>query len=156
MFRSASARLSALYTAAFVAAVVMLGGVTLMTTRAALSRQFDARIRSESAALAQEFRTEGLIGVSEAVQERERTPGALDYGLEGPDHWHIAGRLAGASAPEGWSELRIRQPAGEVERLRVYVSDLGHGYRLLVGDDDESVEAVDTVLAKRLLLAILG
>jgi signal transduction histidine kinase len=156
MFRSASARLSALYTAAFVAAVVMLGGVTLMTTRAALSRQFDARIRSESAALAQEFRTEGLTGVSEAVQERERTPGALDYGLEGPGHRHIAGRLGGAGTPEGWSALRIRQPAGEVERLRVYVSDLGDGYRLLVGDDDESVEAVDRVLAKRLLLAILG
>jgi signal transduction histidine kinase len=156
MFRSASVRLAALYAAAFVAAVVMLGGMTLMTTRAALTRQFDDRIRAESAALVQEFKTEGLSGVAQAVQERERTPGALDYGLEGPGYGRIAGRLAGARAPMGWSVLRIREPSGELEKVRVYVCALGSGYRLLVGDDDESVEAVDKVLAKRLLLAIVA
>jgi signal transduction histidine kinase len=156
MPRSASARLSALYTAAFVGAVVMLGGVTLMTTRAALSTQFDARIRSEGAALAQEFQTDGVAGIAQDVQERQRTPGALDYGLEGPGHRPIAGGLVGTGAPPGWSELRIRQPTGATQRLRVYVSDLGHGYRVLVGDNDESIEAVDKVLAERLLLAILG
>ena len=56
MFRSASLRLAALYAAAFAAAVIVLGVVTLVTTRTALSAQFDARILSESAALAREFR----------------------------------------------------------------------------------------------------
>jgi signal transduction histidine kinase len=154
MWRSASARLAALYTAAFVAAVVILGAITLLTTRAALSRQFDERVRSESAALVQEYRTEGLSGVSQAVQERDRTPGALDYGLEGPGGRSVAGRLAGAGVGPGWSKLRIRNPAEGREKLRILATDLGGGYRLLVGGDDESVETVDHILAKRLLAAI--
>ena len=156
MLRSASLRLAALYTAAFVAAVLVLGVVTVLTTRAALSRQFDARILSESAALVQEFRVEGLTGVSQAVQERDRTPGALDYGLVTADGRAIAGRLAERRAIPGWSNLSLRQPDGERERIRVYTSSLANGYRLLVGGDDESIEAVDALLAERFLLAIVG
>ena len=156
MWRSASLRLAALYTVAFTAAVVVLGLVTLLTTRGALSRQFDDRILSESAALAQEFRVEGLIGVVEAVQERDRTPGALDYGLEAPDGRSIAGRLAGRAAGSGWSTLTLREAGGERETLRVHATTLAHGYRLLVGGDDESIEAVDDLLVRRFALATMG
>ncbi len=156
MLRSASLRLAALYTAAFVAAVLVLGVITVLTTRAALSRQFDARILAESAALVQEFRVEGLTGVSQAVQERDRTPGALDYGLVDAGGRAIAGRLAERRAIPGWSNLSLSQPDGERERIRVYTSDLANGYRLLVGGDDESIEAVDALLAERFLLAIGG
>ncbi len=154
MFRSAGLRLAALYAAGFVAAVIMLGAVTVLTTRTALGRQFDTRIRSESAALTQEYRTEGLQGVAEAVAERDRTAGALDYGLEGPGGRVIGGRLAGSGAASGWSTLKIRQPGRGREKIRMLVTPLGGGYRLLVGGDDESVEAVDAILAKRLLAAI--
>ena len=155
MFRSASLRLAALYTAAFVAAVVALGIVTLLTTRAALTNQFDARIRSESAALAQEFQTEGLAGISQAVQERDRTLGALDYGLEALGGRAIAGRLAGTRAAPGWSEIGIKQPADEQEKIRVFTTGLG-SYRLMVGGDDENIESIDRLLAERFLLAFLG
>ncbi len=154
MLRSASLRLAALYTAAFAAAVIVLGAVTLITTRTTLSQQFDARILTESAALVREFRTEGLTGVVEAVQERDSTPGALDYGLQGPDGRAMAGRLAQARASPGWSEQRISQFGHE--KIRLYVTHLAGGYRLLVGGDDESVEAVDDLLVERFSLAILG
>ncbi|MDB5481077.1 MAG: sensor histidine kinase [Caulobacteraceae bacterium] len=156
MWRSASLRLAALYTLAFTGAVVVLGLVTLMTTRAALSRQFDDRILSETAALAQEFRVEGLNGVAQAVDERDRTPGALDYGLEAPDGRPIAGRLAGRSASTGWSTLPMRQAVGDFEKIRVHATTLAHGYRLLVGGDDESIEAVDNLLARRFAMATIG
>ena len=73
MFRSTSLRLAALYTTAFAISVVMLGMLTLYTTRQELADQFDRRIRAESAALAQEYRSEGLTGVMEAVRERDLT-----------------------------------------------------------------------------------
>lgn len=155
MFRSTSLRMAALYTAAFAAAVCVLGVITVLTTQDALTRQFDDRIRSEAASLAQEFQTEGLTGVTQAVQERDRTPGALDYGLEGLGGHPIAGRLAGAQARLGWSHLSVGEPGGEREMVRVYATDLG-SYRLSVGGDDESIEAVDKLLAVRFLLAILG
>jgi signal transduction histidine kinase len=156
MFRSASLRLVALYTAGFTVAIVVLGAVTLLTTRAALAQQFDARIRAETLALTREFRTEGLTGVSQAVDERDRTPGALDYGLDAADGRPVAGRLAGATAPMGWSKLRIGGSEDKRETIRLYTTRLANGYRLKVGGDDDSIEAVDDLLVQRLSLAIGG
>ena len=147
MLRSTSLRLAAFYTAAFALSVVVLGAITLLTTRATLKEQFDARIGSEAAALAQEFRTEGLSGVAQAVAERDRTPGALDYGLDGPDGAPIAGRLAGSRAAPGWSTLRLSSARGR-ESIRVLTTMLPDGYSLRIGDDDAGNDALEqTVVA---------
>jgi signal transduction histidine kinase len=66
----------------------------------------------------------------------------------------MAGRLAQAKASPGWSEQRISQFGHE--KIRLYVTDLAGGYRLLVGGDDGSIEAVDDLLVQRFSLAILG
>jgi signal transduction histidine kinase len=147
VFRSTSARLAAVYTAAFALSVVVLGAITFFTTRAAMRQQFDARISAEASALAQEFSTEGLSGVLQAVEERERTPGALDYGLEAPGGRSLAGPLASAHPPLGWSTVRLADPRGSAEKIRVLTISLPQGYRLVVGDDDERSEALqETVL----------
>jgi len=156
VFRSTSVRLAALYTAAFAVSVVVLGAITLIATRSALNRQFDSRISAESAALAQEFHTEGLSGVVQAVEERERTPGALDYGLSGPKGEPVAGRLAGSPTPLGWSKLRMRQPREAPESLRVLTTTLPEGYRLVVGDDDETSEGLQATVFEGFALAFAG
>jgi signal transduction histidine kinase len=156
VFRSSSLRLAALYTAAFALSVLALGAITIISTRGALSHIVDDRIAAESASLVREYQAEGLNGVIQAVRERDQTPGALDYGLKGPDGRLLAGRLAGATAPPGWSILDIRQPREDAERTRVYATRLAGGYRLLVGDDVERVETLDRELFKRFALAFLG
>jgi signal transduction histidine kinase len=156
VFRSTSLRLAALYTAAFALSVVILGAITLVTTRAALTKQFDARISAEASALAQEFRAEGLSGVVQAVREREQTPGALDYGLEGPRGEPLAGRLAGSRTPLGWSELPKRQSRGETESIRVLTTTLPEGYRLVIGDDDERTEALQGAVVQGFAWAFAG
>ncbi|HEY2482283.1 MAG TPA: HAMP domain-containing sensor histidine kinase, partial [Caulobacteraceae bacterium] len=138
----------ALYAGAFALAVVVLGVVTLLATRAALRRQFDARIGAEAAGLVQEFRTEGLSSVVQAVGERDRSPGALDYGLQGAHGEPLAGKLANAKTPLGWSSLRKPQPSGETESIRVLTTTLPDGHRLVVGNvDEQSEELQHTVLA---------
>jgi hypothetical protein len=93
VFRSTSLRLAALYTAVFALAVLTLGIVTFFATRSALSEQFDARIRSESAAMVQEYNVEGVNGVVQAVHERDLTPGSP--GLWGVRRrWPQVGRAA--------------------------------------------------------------
>ncbi len=156
MFRSTSLRLAALYTAAFALAVVVLGAITLLTTRATLKQQFDSRINAEALSLGQEFRLEGLTGVVEAVQERDRTPGALEYGLQSPGGQALAGRLASARTPLGWSELTTRQPGGEMESVRVLTSALPQGYRLVIGDDDERSEALERAVMEGFGWAFAG
>ncbi len=156
MFRSSSLRLAAFYTVIFAVAVVALGVVTLLTTRAALGRQFDKRILFESAAMAREYQSEGLTGVVQAVRERDHAPGALDYGLVSPAGEVLAGRLILPKAPPGWSVGTVDEPGGHPERTRLYATTLPGGFRLLVGDDAERVEALDGVLLRGFEVAFLG
>ena len=156
MFRSTALRLAALYTAVFALAVVGLGAITLVTIRRALSDEFDARIRAESAAMVQEFRSEGLKGVVEAVRERDRTPGAIDYGVQGAAGEPLAGRLAGSLAAPGWSVLRRDGRSRESEPIRVLAVVLSDGHRLLVGDEEERIEALDGALLRGFAGAFLG
>ena len=155
MFRSTSLRLAALYTTAFAISVVVLGAITLFATRQALAEQFDTRIRAESAALAQEFRSEGLDGVVQAVRERDMTPGALDYGLRGPTGESLGGRLGGARVAMGWST--VREPrAASGEPMRVFAMALPGGYTLLVGDDEERIESLDGAVLRGFAWAFAG
>jgi signal transduction histidine kinase len=153
VLRSSSVRLAALYTAGFAIGVLLLGMTTFLATRSGLVSQFEQRIRTEATALAQEYRVEGLNGVEQAVRERDHIAGDLDYGLEGPAGAAIAGRLARAHAGPGWSTVRLAESG---EKVRVYAIDLGRGYRLLVGDDDERIEAVEHGLVVRFAMAFLG
>jgi signal transduction histidine kinase len=156
VFRSISLRLAALYTVLFALAVAVLGAVILFATRAALAQQFEARITSETGALVQEFHTEGLNGVVQAVHERDNTPGALDYGLKGPEGVPLAGRLAAVQAPLGWSVATVPARRGPPEPVRLLSTDLPGGYRLLVGDDLERIEALDGVVLRGFAVALLG
>ncbi|WP_372785469.1 ATP-binding protein [Phenylobacterium sp.] len=155
MFRSTSLRLAGLYTTVFALAVVALGAITLFSTRHALSEQFDARIRAESAALVQEYRSEGLKGVVDAVHERDHTPGSLDFGLQGPSGEPLAGRLATTRAAMGWSLLRRGGQARE-EPVRLFAVALPDGYKLLVGDDEERIEALDGTVLRGFGMAFIG
>lgn len=155
MFRSTSLRLAGLYTGVFALAVVLLGAITLFSTRQALTEQFDARIRAESAALVQEYRSEGLRGVIDAVHERDSTPGSLDFGLQGPTGEPLAGRLAPTRAGMGWSLLRHDPRAGG-ETIRVLSVALPDGYKLMVGDDDERIETLDKAVLRGFGMAFAG
>ena len=156
MFRSISLRLAALYTALFALAVTLLGVVILFATRGALTQQFEARIKSETEALLQEYRTEGLEGVVQAVQERDRTPGALDYGLRNAAGRVVGGRLAAVSGPPGWSIAVAPSRRGVPERVRLFSTPLPGGYTLAVGDDLDRVEALDGVVLRGFAAALFG
>jgi signal transduction histidine kinase len=155
MFRSTSLRLAALYTAVFALSVVALGVITLFSMRQALSAQFDARIRAESAALVAEYRSEGLQGVVDALHEHDSSPGSLDFGLQGPNGAPLAGTLAATKAAMGWSSLR-RAGARHDESVRLFSVALPDGYKLLVGDDEERIEALDGAVLRGFGLAFLG
>ena len=152
LFRSDSVRLVTLYTTVFGLAVIVLGAVALLAARSALKHQLDVRIQAEALALAQEYKTEGIQGVLDAVEERDRTPGALDYGLLGPDGRPLAGRLAGKTEP-GWSTLRI---PGRPEDLRVLSMAMPGGRRLIVGETLQRISVLDGALLSTFGFAFLG
>jgi signal transduction histidine kinase len=156
MFRSTSLRLAALYTTAFALAVLVLGAITLLSIRAALAGQFEARIQAESAALTQEYRVEGFDGVLQAVQERDKMPGGLGYGLEDANGRALAGRLAGRKATLGWNVIRAPGRGSRDEGVRVLTVGLPGGVKLLVGDDEERIEALDGSILRSFGWALAG
>jgi|SRR5579859_339604 len=155
MFQSTSLRLAAAYTLGFAIAVIALGLVTLTSIRHALSTQFDARVSAESSALVQEYRTEGLNGVVQAVNERNGMRGSLDLGLQGAHGEAIAGRLGSVRAQLGWSILH-RAPPHQREKVRVLAVALPDAHRLLVGDDDEKIEALEDAVMRAFRWALVG
>ena len=157
MFRSSNLRLAAFYTLAFAFSVVVLGGVTLLTTRAALDAQFKNRILSDSAEMIQEYHFEGLQGAIDLIHEHDRTPGALDYGLQSPTGSPITGNFANIHGPFGWSTVNVSSRRDPKQgRSRVYIAPLPNGYRIIVGDDPARIEAVDRLLLRSFAVAFVG
>jgi signal transduction histidine kinase len=156
MFRSTSLRLAALYTAAFAISVVILGIILLQATRVTLKQQFDTRIQVEATALTDEFRTEGRRGVVEAVEERDRTHHALHYGIDAPDGTPLAGRLAQLKTPLGWSTMTLMRRRGGTEPTRLLTTVLPGGYRLVIGDDDDESQTIETTVVQGFIWAFAG
>ena len=155
MLRGYTTRLAALYTAIFAISVIVLGAVTLLATRAALESQFEDRISADSRAMVQEYATEGLTGIIEAIHERDLMPGQLDYGLDGPAGVK-AGKLAGGKTRLGWSVLRMPDRQGEPDEIKVFTTQLPDGYLLKVGDDLDRTEILDRVIIQGFALALVG
>ena len=157
MLRSASLRLAVFYTLAFALAVIALGLVTLVSTHAALNAQFNERILSDSGALREEYRNEGINAVTSAVRERDAAPGALDFGLQTPAHSPVVGNLSRIHTQLGWSTV-ITSSADKSEQgpSRIYTVLLPDGYRLLVGDDTKRLQTVDVVIIRSFGLALSG
>jgi signal transduction histidine kinase len=157
LFRSYNLRLAAFFTLAFALSVVVLGVVTLLNARAALTGQFNERILSDSNAMVQEYETEGLSGLEVSIREHDLTPGALDFGLQSPAGAPIAGNLAKVRAVIGWSTVGLsRNPASEEGPSRIYVTQLPDGYRIIVGDSLARINVIDSVLVRSFGIAFIG
>jgi signal transduction histidine kinase len=155
MLGSTSLRLAALYTAGFALAVALLGLVTMLATRSALTQQFDSRIRNELLAVEADYNEGGLKGLLVELKERKGSPDELLFGVQTALGEPIAGRLAGLKAPAGWSEQQLTVE-GRVEHLRVLTQEMAGGYRLLGGDKASRIEALSRRILLGFFLAFAG
>ena len=141
MFGSTSLRLAAVYTAGFAVAVALLGLTTILSTRAALTQQFDDRLKAEKFAVLDGYRKHDLRGLQREMAEAGGGPNALLFGVQTESGAPIQGPLAGLRAPLGMSNTRFPL-GGKSERLRVMTEDLDGRYRLMVGDKSDRIEAL--------------
>jgi signal transduction histidine kinase len=137
---STSLRLAVLYTAGFSLAVAALGMITILSTRAVLTDQFDARLKSERAPIVQGYEDRGLPGLLREMGEASDGPNALLYGVQTEAGAPIAGPLAGLRASPGTARVRY-SIRGKLEDLRVLTDTLGP-YRLVVGDKADRIDAL--------------
>ena len=152
MFGSTSLRLAALYTAGFALAVALLGLMTILSTRAALTQQFDARLSADQVSVIEGYDKAGLPGLLREMGEVTDGPGALLFGVQGKGGQPIGGPLAALRTPVGVSTIRATID-GKVETIRVLTTDLPGGYRLLSGDKSDRIEAASRTVMWRFSLA---
>ncbi len=154
MWRSFSFRIAALYIGVFALSVALLAGVALTTTRHALRTSMDARVHGEASALSLELNRDGPAALLQTVRERERSPGALEYGVQTADGRPIEGRLRTIRAPMGWSESLVAESQDDIDRMRIFATGPVKGVRLLVGDDLEPAARFDQLIVRRFASAL--
>jgi signal transduction histidine kinase len=143
---STSLRLAALYTAAFSVAVAVLGLIAILSTRGALTQEFDARLKADQVSVLDGYREDGLRGLLREMDEASAGPGALDFGVQTSAGAPIQGPLSGLKTPTGISTARL-VIKGRTETLRVLTTDIDGRYRLLAGDSSDLID----VLSRRVL-----
>ncbi len=151
---SASFRLTAAYAGLFALSVGLLAVVTYFSVTRELSREFHARIFSESAALEADYNSGGVRQVIRAISDRQRgrLADGLDFTLYDNAGHHLFGDLPIVTCTRGWTTLKGPpdgdEAPGQQEQLGVYITPLPKGLCLLVGDDWGEVANYGTVILK--------
>lgn len=155
-----------LYIAVFAGSAIVLAAAVFLAARSALEQQMTARIETEATYLRDEFRTGGLDRLLAVVRSRGRGASALDYLVQDTSGAHLAGEMptVGTALLRGWTTVDVPdalEDGGRPERVRAYVSDLGSGVLLAVGDDLGRIGAIEESIATAFgwtvgLVALLG
>ncbi len=142
--RTSAFRLTLLYTALFSASAMALLAFIYWSTVAVIERQTLDTIEAEIRGLAEQYRQQGLLRLTEVVRERSGPGSDSDsvYLLTDPRLRPLAGNLGvwpREARDEGeWIELSLNKREDGVyvpHRVRARTFVLAGGYRLLVGRD---------------------
>jgi signal transduction histidine kinase len=149
LVRTTSFRLAAIYLLLFTLSALALGASVYLSVRHEILADFDERIVEETDSLEGIFANEGRKRLTEILDARGSSGGALTYGLQSPDGRQLEGTLtapvAGAGGPRaGWTELKEAEdnesPEEKPEVLRALVTPLADGSILIVGDEQRRAD----------------
>lgn len=155
--RSAAYRIAFVASLAFAFALLAIGAASYYAVEAAVSRQLDQTIDDESKALVAEARDDGMAGLRQAIEQRERRAGnALGYAVFDSAGRRIAGSLETSMPAPGWARIYFRDSIEGPDPARAETSVLPGGYRLTVAADLEPIEAIGKQLFKVFALGFLA
>ena len=162
LIRTASFRLAAIYVSIFGVSVAVLGLVTYIGISQEAARQIDERIAKEAAALAEDYRINGLERLADEVRARTFEAASLDYRLEDETGQLLAGNLprpaAGANT-DGWVQLADPQHSpdarGRADWERALITKLGDGATLVVGEELDALRVARQAVAVAFAWALL-
>jgi signal transduction histidine kinase len=169
LLRTTAFRLSLLYAAVFSLIASAALGFVFWSTISHIDEQIDARLRLETDVLMQLFRSRELPGLLETIQTRNRADnaGTFVYLLSGPDRDLLAGPLTSwptdldasrtyaTFTREQLFEVKPRSK-GHDELIRVLVTQLPGGYRMLVGHSVEDAKRLQSHTLTIVAVAITG
>ncbi len=138
----------ALYLGVFTLSVLVLGIAVYFSVGREFEIEIDERVTTETLALLEYGRTNGVDALTERVRFLTRQAGSLNYRLEDRTGGLLAGKLPSIRANDGkhrdgWVDIPLPESAlddAEVDWERALVSTLDNGAVLIVGQQLIGVE----------------
>ena len=159
LIRNTGFRFALLYTLVFVLSVCAIGWLAKARLTADLLKEARDRVTAEAAALVTEFRRHGMDELRSAIDERRSGTQRLHFAItDAQGHVvfgdHYLAQWAGVS--QTGVKILSEQPeeAGATDQIMVASSRLRDGQRLLVADNLETVEDVESVIFSGLFVAL--
>jgi signal transduction histidine kinase len=168
LVRTTAFRLTLAYLLLFALFAASLLGYFAWNTRRLINEQIISTVDAEMGELSDLFTRRGLRGIVFAIENRALRPGANLYLITTPVGQSIAGNVAslepGVMATTGWLETAYRRLDDQESmnhRALVRVSQLGGGFRLLIGHDLEERRRLFGIVANAaqwsvLIVVVLG
>jgi signal transduction histidine kinase len=168
LIRTTAFRLTLAYLFLFALFAASLLGYFAWNTRRMITEQIATTVNAETGELSDIFGRRGLRGLVFNIENRALRPGANLYLVTTPAGQAIAGNVGslapGVMATSGWSETayrRLDEQDSADHRALVHVSELGGGFRLLIGRDLEERKRLFGIVAKAaqwsvLIVVVLG
>ena len=168
LIRTTAFRLTLVYLFLFALFAASLLGYFAWNTRRMITEQIATTVNAETGELSDIFGRRGLRGLVFNIENRALRPGANLYLVTTPAGQAIAGNVGslapGVMAASGWSETayrRLDEQDTPDHHALVRVSELGGGFRLLIGRDLEERRRLFGIVAKAaqwsvLIVVVLG
>src|ERR1700730_3060748 len=161
-------RLTLVYLFLFALFAASLLGYFAWNTRRLMTQQTDTCLKTKAGKINNIFGRRGLRGLVFTIENRALRPGANLYLVTTPNGQAISGNVGtlapGVMATTGWSETayrRLDEQDTADHRALVSVTQLGGGFRLLIGRDLEERRRLFGIVAKAaqwsvLIVVVLG
>jgi len=168
LIRTTAFRLTLVYLFLFALFAASLLGYFAWNTRRLITEQIATTVNAETGELSEIFGRRGLRGLVFNIENRALRPGANLYLVTTPTGQAIAGNVGslapGVMATTGWSETayrRLDEQDSADHRALVRVTELGGGFRLLIGRDLEERRRLFGIVAQAaqwsvLIVVVLG
>ena len=146
LLKTSTFRLSALYLLFFFLSTLAVLGYIYYNTVGLLQRQNEETIRAEVTGLADQYDTQGLLGLVSAVNRRVDSKSRMMFLLADPQGVHITGNLhtplINALPDNSWIDFTIKEGDDNAvigHQVRAFNIQLPQNYQLLVGQDVEDL-----------------
>ena len=161
LLRTTTFRLAAIYLILFGVSVMALLAFIYWNTAGLSTAQTDATIEAEITGLAEQYRDNGLIGLTQIVRERSQNQRQSLYLLADRNRFPLTGNIDSwpetETDPDGWLEFPYSRPVGgeiETHRARARHLALPGGFQLLVGRDIQERLELERVMRGSLAWAL--
>ena len=156
-FQTSTFRLAALYMLFFVVSILAVLGYIYYNTVGLLERQNEETIKAEVVGLADQYRSQGVVGLADAINRRVAAETGMMFMLADQAGTYLAGNLhsppINRMPDNSWTDFYLQNTDANAvtgHEVHAYNIQLPQDYQLLVGQDVEDLNQFRNMIRRAL------